>query len=476
MTLNSLSFLLFFAGVFAAYWFLSFRRVRLQNLLLLTASLVFYGWADWRFLLLITFSSFLDYAVARGIGGSGKQWKRNLLLTLSIFINLGVLLFFKYFNFFVISFTDFFNALGFSVRPVILQILLPLGISYYTFKTMSYVIDVYRDQMKPVRDIMVYLNYTTFFPQIIAGPIERASVLIPQFSRTRVFNYSLASDGARQVLWGLFKKIVVADTLALFADPVFMNPSHHHFITLAFALLYFAFQVYCDFSGYSDISIGVSKMLGFNIMPNFAYPYFSRNVSEFWRRWHISLSSWLRDYIFSPLVVRLRNMGRAGTAIAVMITFTLCGFWHGPSWNYIIWGALNGLFILPVVLFNLNDSKKIVAWNHRFPHLKEVLQIMLTFALVSIAWVFFRTSTLSAAATFFKSMFTHIVLSRPDISVRGFYLIAFILAAEWIMRRKEFAFQIQNLNVLLRWSFYLMISLMIIGFYSEGKSFIYFQF
>lgn len=476
MLFTSFEFLIFFCVFFLIYWFLSFRKAQLQNYIILIAGYVFYAWWDWRFLFLITFSAMLDYVIGIQIEKQKTRLHKKWLMLSSIIVNIGILVCFKYFNFFADSFISAFLSVGIHINPITLKLILPIGISFYTFKTVSYIIDVYRGHIQSEKNPAVYLAYVSFFPQLAAGPIERAGNLLPQFHKLRKFNYTLAADGAKQVLWGLFKKVVIADTLALFADPVFNQHSEFGNITLLLALFYFAFQVYCDFSGYSDIAIGLSKMMGFNVLPNFAYPYFSRNVSEFWRRWHISLSSWLRDYIFTPLVVVLRSIGKAGTAIAVIVTFVICGLWHGASWPFVFWGLLNGLFILPVVLFNLTDKKKIVAFNSAFPSLKEIFQIMLTFGLIMFSWVFFRQQTMSEGFLFLKHMLSCPFQWAPQISLRGVYFIVLLIIAEWLQRRNEYPLYALKFPVFIRWFVYVFLALLVLAFYSDGKSFIYFQF
>ena len=297
MLFNSFEFLLFLPVVFLLYWFVFNKKLNLQNLLLLVSSYIFYGWWDYRFLSLIIFSSIIDFYCGLSIEKAHTKTTKKKWLLLSMFINLGFLGIFKYFNFFSQSLQEAFQSFGYQIDTLTLNIILPVGISFYTFQTMSYTIDVYRNKLKPTKDIIAFFAFVSFFPQLVAGPIERATNLLPQFYKKRQFNYANAVDGCRQILWGLFKKIVVADNCALIVNQVFDNYTEYNASSLLIGSVFFAFQIYGDFSGYSDIAIGTSRLFGFNLMQNFAFPYFSRDIAEFWRRWHISLSTWFRDYV-----------------------------------------------------------------------------------------------------------------------------------------------------------------------------------
>jgi D-alanyl-lipoteichoic acid acyltransferase DltB (MBOAT superfamily) len=354
MLFNSIDFALFLPIVFILYWFFINKNLKLQNILLVIASYVFYGWWDWRFLSLIVFSSFVDYSVGVALSKTNLEHKRKLLLWTSILINLGFLGFFKYYNFFAESFADAFTLFGRHMEPSRLQILLPVGISFYTFQTLSYSIDVYKRKLEPTKDVVAFFAFVSFFPQLVAGPIERATNLLPQFYKKRHFVYAKAVDGMRQILWGLFKKMVIADNCAEYANQIFNNYEDYSGSTLFLGALFFTFQIYGDFSGYSDIAIGTSRLFGFNLMQNFAFPYFSRDIAEFWRRWHISLSTWFRDYLYIPL-----GGSRGGTWMKVrntFIIFIVSGFWHGANWTFLIWGFLNALYFLPLLLMKKNRA------------------------------------------------------------------------------------------------------------------------
>src|SRR6056297_941955 len=332
MLFNSLVFFLFLSIVFVLYWLFR-NQLKLQNIIVLISSYIFYGWWDWRFLSLIVISSLADYFIGLWLDRSEKKTKRKLLLALSIVVNIGILGFFKYFNFFIDSAAGFLNQFGFQANPTSLQIILPVGISFYTFQTLSYSIDIYRRQIEPTKNIIAFFAFVSFFPQLVAGPIERARNLVPQFLKKRTFDPVNAGDGIRQMLWGFFKKIVIADNAAVYANEIFTNYSDHTGGTLLLGAVLFGFQIYGDFSGYSDIAIGTARLFGFDLMRNFAYPYFSRDIAEFWRRWHISLSTWFRDYIYIPL-----GGSRGGTLMKIrntFIIFVISGFWHGANWTFI---------------------------------------------------------------------------------------------------------------------------------------------
>jgi len=475
MLFNSIDFAIFLPVIFLIYWFIVNKNLTLQNLMILMASYVFYGWWDWRFLSLIFISSMTDYAIGLGLNKSKSKKKRKLLLSISLLINVGLLGFFKYFNFFIDSFIDLFTTFGFSINSRSLNIILPVGISFYTFQTLSYTIDIYRYKIEPTKDIIAFFAFVSFFPQLVAGPIERAANLLPQFKEKRFFDYDKAADGLRQILWGLFKKVVIADSCAKNVDFIFANYDTLSGSILFLGTIYFAFQIYGDFSGYSDIAIGTARLLGFDIMRNFAYPYFSRDIAEFWRRWHISLSTWFRDYVYIPLggsyvnkLKRIRN---------ILITFTVSGFWHGANWTFIIWGFLHGLYYIPIML--LNKQKKhtgIVSPNNLFPSIKETCQILTTFFFTLIAWVFFRAETIQHAFNYLTHMFSTSLFVFPENQKRNVILIIILLIIKWFHRKKEHGFQIDNYATFIRWPLYCILALVILNYFGEEKTFIYFQF
>ena len=482
MLFNSIDFALFLPVVFVLYWFVFKNSLKYQNLLVVAASYVFYGWWDWRFLGLIIFSTVLDFFIGKSLAKTTHELNRKLLLYTSVAVNLGFLGIFKYFDFFVSNFIDAFSLFGVELSAGSLNIILPVGISFYTFQTLSYSIDVYRRKLKHTDDFIAFSAFVCFFPQLVAGPIERATNLLPQFLKARKFNYDQAADGMRQILWGLFKKVVVADNCAVFVNAIFDNPDPLSGSTLFMGAVLFAFQIYCDFSGYSDIAIGTSRLFNINLKQNFATPYFSRNIGEFWRRWHISLSTWFRDYLYIPLG---GSQGGTWNKIRnVFLIFIVSGFWHGASWNFIVWGGLNALYFLPLLLTKNNRNHlNTVAEGSLFPTYKEILSIGLTFFLTVIAWVFFRADTLTEALHYLNLMFSSSFFTVPSfITPKAFMLYTYLLiclfiAVEWVQRDKKFGLSIENLNRPFRWFIYTIVIGVIITFGQFGESeFMYFQF
>ncbi|MET3035812.1 MBOAT family O-acyltransferase [Chryseobacterium sp. NRRL B-14859] len=477
MLFNSLSFLIFFPIVFIFYWLLN-KNLKFQNILLAIASCYFYACWDWRFLFLLMFSIGLDYLSGIKIENSQSNREAKFWLILSIGINLGFLGFFKYYNFFVQSFADLISGFGLKTNIWLLQVILPVGISFYTFHGLSYIIDIYKKRIPAERNFIDYSLFVSFFPLLVAGPIERATHLLPQIKVQRQFNYDNVVSGLRQILWGLFKKIVIADQCAIYVNDIF---AFHHGLygsTLLVGAVLFAFQIYGDFSGYSDIALGTARMMGFDLLKNFNYPYFSRNIAEFWRRWHISLSSWFRDYLYIPLGgskggnwMRIRN---------TFIIFLVSGFWHGANWTFIIWGGLNALFIMPSIIFKTNrNNLNIVAENSVLPSLKEVFQIIVTFGLTTFAWIFFRSDSVIEAFKYIRRICSYSLLKIPQKDVLWLFSIIFIfMSIEWIGRKSNYAIEnIHSINSrFIKWSFYYIIVAMIIYFSGEEQSFIYFQF
>ena len=478
MLFNSLDFALFLPIVFALYWFVFQKNLKAQNALVLVASYVFYGWWDWSFLWLILFSTIINYFFAIGLGKYDKERTRRLILWSSVAVNMGFLGFFKYYNFFLDNFIQAFSFFGNPITIRGLDIVLPVGISFYTFQTMSYTIDVYRKQLEPTKDFVAFSAYVSFFPQLVAGPIERAINLLPQFYTKRTFDYVNAVDGCRQILWGLFKKIVIADNCAEYANKIFENYQDYNGATLFLGAVFFAFQIYCDFSGYSDIAIGTSRLFGFSLMQNFAFPYFSRDVAEFWRRWHISLSTWFRDYVYIPLGGS--RVSKWKQVRNTFIIFLLSGFWHGANWTFVAWGALHALYFLPLLLGQKNRKNLgIVAENKMLPNLRELYSMLLTFTLITLAWVFFRAESLGEATNYIS------VILNPFkwgfLEVRPWYflfLIAIFIILEWLGRKGNFALQylVNTWKKPYRWMFYLSLVILTFWWSKESNEFIYFQF
>ncbi|WP_340202348.1 MBOAT family O-acyltransferase [Ascidiimonas sp. W6] len=477
MLFNSIDFFIFLPIVFVLYWFIVSKNLRFQNFLILVASYIFYGWWDWRFLSLIIFSTIIDYTIGIFLLRSKKQLKRKLLLYTSVIVNLGFLGFFKYYNFFVESFTNAFTAFGYAIQPNTLDIILPVGISFYTFQTLSYTIDVYREKLTPTKNFVAFAAFVSFFPQLVAGPIERATHLLPQFYSKRNFDLKKAKDGLRQMLWGLFKKVVIADNCAKYANIIFNNSSEYTASTLVMGAFFFAFQIYGDFSGYSDIAIGVSRLFGFDLKRNFAFPYFSRDIAEFWRRWHISLSTWFRDYLYIPL-----GGSRGGLRMKVrntMIIFLVSGFWHGANWTFIIWGALNAIYFLPLLLLNRNRvNTDLVAEGKWLPNLKELFQMLTTFFLTLFAWIFFRANNISHAFEYLSGIWSKSILTIPEIFPSYLiYLIIVFVIVEWLGRHGQYAIEeLVKFGKGWRWAFYFSVIVLLFAYAGEEQAFIYFQF
>ena len=479
MLFNSFEFLLFLPIVFILYWFVFNKKLSWQNGLVLVASYFFYGWWSWKFMGLLMLSTSLDYAYGFWVASPNRK-KAKLFLWLSIINNLGILGVFKYYNFFAVQFQTGFELLGLHTNPVLLQVALPIGISFYTFHGMSYVFDIYRGNQKPVRNFVDYAVFVSFFPLLVAGPIERASHLLPQVQKPRFFNYTQAVEGCRLILWGMFKKVVIADSLAGIVDNIFQNYQEHNGVTLILGAVAFSFQIYGDFSGYSDIALGIAKLFGFELLSNFKFPYFSRDVAEFWRRWHISLSSWFRDYLYIPLGGS--KNGKYKAIRNTFIIFLVSGFWHGASWNFIAWGFIHACGFLPLLLLNRNRKHvtDVVAHDRKLPNLKELLQMLTTFAFVSFAWIFFRADVMQNALGYIKQIGVSIaeypeqLLMLPSRKMALVYIIPLVLG-DWYLRRDERSLK-TSANNLIRKFIYWVIIIFILSSIGGKQSFIYFQF
>jgi D-alanyl-lipoteichoic acid acyltransferase DltB (MBOAT superfamily) len=489
MLFNSLDFAIFFPIVFILYWLVA-KKMMLRNLLILVSSYVFYGWWDWRFLFLIAISSLVDYYIGNKLYKTENIKKRKGLLSISLLVNLGFLVYFKYTNFFIDTFVDSFRLFGKELDISTLNIILPVGISFYTFQTLSYTIDIYRKQLKPTKDAISFFAFVAFFPQLVAGPIERASHLLPQFYKTYTFNYNQVKSGLLLMAFGLFKKMVIADRAAILVNQVYNNPSDYQGVDVIIATVFFAFQIYCDFSGYSDIAIGAARTMGFDLMKNFDSPYLSKSITEFWRRWHISLSTWFRDYVYIPLGGS-RN-GKYRTYANLFIVFLVSGLWHGAAMTFVIWGAIHGFIIVfekaiikqrKAVYSKLNITKDSV--------LRKVIFIPIVFLIVCFAWIFFRANNLHDALTLISNInlsnisnitngkIYELGLIKPEFIVA---IIAILLLTlfEWYHKKFNFQKRLSKQVLPIRWSFYLTIALVIIvfGIYGDDHvaEFIYFQF
>lgn len=487
MLFNSFEFAIFLPLVFLVYWFVLQKHLKAQNLFIVTVSYLFYGWWDWRFLLLIALTTTCSYASGILIQRANnkqlavkhidsRNWTKYIAAS-NIILNLAILCLFKYFNFFSENFAKLFDVFGYELDWVTLDILLPVGISFYTFQALSYTIDVYKKKIEPTHDVVSFFAYVSFFPQLVAGPIERATNLLPQFYKSRTFDYAKAVDGMRQILWGLFKKIVVADNCATAVNDIFNSYQDQSGSTLLLGGVLFAFQIYGDFSGYSDIAIGTARLLGIDLMRNFNFPYFSRDIAEFWRRWHISLNTWFRDYIYIPL-----GGSRRGTRIAIrntFIIFIVSGFWHGANWTFITWGAFHAMLFLPLMLLKQNRKyTDTVAQNHWYPSLREALGMLFTFFLVVIGWIIFRADNITQAVDYLGCMFSASLFSMPLLaSKKTLLFIILLVIVEWLGRRNQHALeQLPFKRRIIRWMFYFIIVLIIMLFAGQQGAFIYFQF
>jgi alginate O-acetyltransferase complex protein AlgI len=480
MLFNSLGFAIFLPIVFFLYWFVTNRNLKSQNILLVIASYYFYACWDYRFLFLLIFSTLLDYFSGLQIAKSDSKTRKQIWLFISIFINLGFLGVFKYYNFFVNSFADALSIVGVNASFTTLNVIIPVGISFYTFHGLSYIIDVYYGKIPPEKDFIVYTGFVCFFPLLVAGPIERATHLLPQIKKKREFDYNKAVDGMRQILWGLFKKVVIADNCAEYANVIFNNSGLHSGSELAFGAFFFTIQIYCDFSGYSDIALGTARLFGIELLRNFAFPYFSRDIAEFWRRWHISLSNWFRDYLYIPL-----GGSRGGIWMKIrntFIIFLVSGFWHGANWTFIIWGALNAIYFLPLLVTNMNrNNLVIVAQGKLLPSFREVISIGITFCLTIFAWIFFRANNVDHAFSIIKEIFSSSFFNYPHFHRSPIIILILIVVffiIEWLGREKQYALAGIGVGVpqTLRWATYLGIIACLFYYAGSQQDFIYFQF
>ncbi len=481
MLFNSLSFLLFLPIVFLLYWFV-FKPLKWQNLLVVVASYVFYGWWDWRFLFLIALTTLCSFFSGLLIEHyEGERSKQKWISASNIVLNLAILALFKYYNFFAENLQVLFNGFGIHLDWPTLNVILPIGISFYTFQALSYSIDVYRKKINATRDIIAFFAFISFFPQLVAGPIERATNLLPQFLKSRAFDESKAVDGLRQILWGFFKKVVVADTCASTLMYVWEDYQQMSGISLFFGGLLFTFQIYGDFSGYSDIAIGTARLFGINLKRNFNYPYFSRSIPEFWRRWHISLMTWFRDYVYFPLGGS--RCSKWKIIRNVFIVWGISGLWHGANWTFICWGLFHAVLLAIYNLLGINTKYEYeVADGRLFPSLKELCLMLFTFFLAVIGWIIFRAETMTQAVSYLHRMFTTPFEGNSVGSLKyTFFFVVIMLLAEWVQRDKQHALEFVKSEGILkcrvvRWSIYLSVLMMTLVFAGEQSQFIYFQF
>lgn len=476
MLFNSIEFAIFLPIVFVLFWFAAKGNTRLQNFILLVSSCIFYMFLIPEYILILFLAIVIDYLAGIWLERTVGH-KRKWLLWLSIISTCLILFVFKYYNFFIDNTNTLAKLLGWNYSIQALQIALPIGLSFHTFQSLSYVIDVYNNEQKAEKDFLTYSVYVMFFPQLVAGPIERAGNLLPQFHAPKKFDLGLASDGMRQILWGLFTKVVIADNCALYVNSVYKNHAHETTGSLWLSAILFSFQIYGDFSGYSNMALGTAKLFGFRLMQNFNYPYFSRDIAEFWRRWHISLSTWFRDYVYKPLGGNKGSMIK--TFRNTMIIFVVSGFWHGANWTFIAWGTLNALLFVPLLLTGKNKRYfSIVAEDRVLPTLRDTLNMGLTFLLATLAWVFFRSTSIGEAFSYLKGMFSWQNIGLPkNANLTLLVLIIIFVIIEWVGRRKPHALEVANLSPIRRRLAYAGVFLLIFFFAVYNKSeFIYFQF
>ena len=484
MLFNSIEFVVFLPIVFLLYWFV-FTNRRTQNILIIITSYIFYGWWDWRFLLLITFTSFCSFESGLLIEKyNGKHYLQRIISATNIVINLCILVVFKYYNFFIGNIETLLNSLGWHLDIVTINIILPVGISFYTFQALSYTIDIYHKKIPATHNVVDFFAYICFFPQLVAGPIERATNLLPQFQNGRKFDYAKAVDGCKQMLWGFFKKLVIADNCAIAVNEHWTDYATLPSSSILLLCILFTFQIYCDFSGYSDIAIGCARLFGFSLMQNFNFPYFSRSIPEFWRRWHISLTTWFRDYIYFPLGGSkckkwkiIRN---------VFIVWAISGLWHGANWTFVCWGLFHAGVLTIYNLLNINKKhKNIVAYKHILPSAKEILQMSITFILTVLGWIIFRAETMTQAIEIFRSIATNTFFEASLLYGKTYLLFALsMLVIEWFQRNKQHALQFSDKG-LFKYAFFrnsiyaILICITIMAYWAhieDNSQFIYFQF
>ena len=473
MLFNSVEFSIFLPIVFFLYWFI-FKKIERQNILIVFVSYFFYGWWDFRFLALILFSTIIDFLIGNYLGKTEEKSKRKILLIISLIVNLGFLGFFKYYNFFLDNFTQAFTLFGNSFEADRLHIILPVGISFYTFQTLSYTIDVYRGKLKPTKDFITFSAFVSFFPQLVAGPIERATHLLPQFCKKRYFSYEQAISGVQLIVWGLFKKVVIADNAAIIVDGIFNNYGSQSSSSLIIGAILFSFQIYGDFSGYSDIAIGTARLFGFDLMENFKFPYLSKNIGEFWKRWHISLSSWFRDYLYFPLG------GSKGSLIKsirnVFIIFLVSGFWHGANWTFIVWGFIHSVLYIPIFIYNKQSIKR----EKKGKSILLYFKVAFTFFATTLAWIFFRSETVIDALEYIIRISKNMEGSNLYLSTTKYKIITFtsvisifiLIIAEIISTLKnKTEVKFNKIQILL-----ICLLIAFLGAFKNHANFIYFQF
>lgn len=483
MLFNTLAFVSFFITVFFFYWIVFGRSLKLQNLIILISSYVFYGFWDWRFLSLLILISLVNYILGYYIGKTSNLKTKQVLLGAGVITSLGALIYFKYVNFFMASLAVLLSRFHITLSLPLVNIILPLGISFFTFRTLGYLFDINRGKIVPTTNWVVFFSFVAFFPCLISGPIDKPGMLIPQLKKKRVFDSAQAIDGLRQILWGLFKKTVIADNCALITKPIFDGYQTQPASSLLIGIFFYTIQIYADFSGYSDMAIGIARLLCINVTRNFDSPFFSQNIAEFWRKWHISLTTWLTEYVFTPLSIQFRDYGKLGLIIAILINFTLIGIWHGPSWTFVLFGFLHGCYYIPLILTGTFNKKKKASTQKPFQPLTAFIKTTGTFLLVMFTFVLFYSTSISQALSIYKALFSTTLFSAPvfiqnNIVVHTLYFTIFLLAIEWVGRGQQYALADFGVKwpLVLRWGFYYGIIVIIFYFAGSTQRFIYFQF
>lgn len=479
MVFNSLIFFAFFLVFFTLYWCLSKSKVQYQNFLLLAGSYMFYAWTDWRFLFLLIAISLLNFYLGIKISNETNKRYKRFYVYIGLIQGVGGLFYFKYFNFFITSFKEALAFFGMNVNVVTLNIIAPLGISYFTFRTISYLLDVDKRKIKASTDLVVFCNYVSFFPALLSGPIDKGRDFIPQLEKERVFDYENAIDGMKQILWGLFKKLVIADNCAVVVNQAFGSYDSMPSSSLWLGVFFYSIQVYADFSGYSDMAIGVSKLLGFKVMKNFDYPFFAQSIPEYWRKWHISLTSWLTEYIFTPLSISFRDYDKIGLILAIIINFVLCGIWHGATWTFVLFGLVHGLYFIPSIIRGNIYKKKKIDSTKALPSFRELLNMISTYIPVMMTFVFFKSTTATQAFQYYGKMFTKTIFTAPasfPLYIAGFVGIFILL--EWTGRSQDYAMKktFSKFPVVFQMLFYFTLLATIFVFSAKEQQFIYFQF
>ena len=477
MFFNSLTFAIFLPIVFLLYWFVFSKTRTAQNAFLVVVSYYFYSCWDWRFLFLLLFSTLLCYFTGIQIEKSTREPERKSWFWLSIIFNLGFLAIFKYYNFFAFSFSEALNNIGLQSSPLLLNLILPVGISFYTFHGLSYVIDIYYKRIQSEKNIIDYALFVSYFPLLVAGPIERATHLLPQVKRKRSFDFEKAKEGVYQIIWGLVKKVVIADTCATYANAIFDNYNSMNSLSLILGAVYFAFQIYGDFSGYSDMALGISKLFGLDLLRNFNYPYFSRDIAEFWRRWHISLSSWFRDYLYIPLG---GSRGSKWKQVRnVFIIFVVSGFWHGANWTFLAWGFINALYFLPSLLMGTNRNNMETAELHwDLNSIKVFFSILTTFLITCLAWIFFRAKSITIAFDYIGDIFTNGTFTSQFLQNQRYSEELLLLVLAFVLVEWNSRYKIEPISGKHSWlkMTLCLLAIIALGTYADYKEFIYFQF